>query len=180
AMLRHPLATLERRPASQWLQLFRDVSSMRIGMSGGLVLSILDLPLALLALICIGIIAWPVLPVILVAMLILGVLAWWWADEVRSARVEEIEQARQLDRGTAEICNARSTLKVLGYDAAARQSWQAGYDRWLGESFRKNGDIENARETSHVLLTFFSIAVITVGAIAINAQWMSIGSLMAV
>lgn len=180
AMLRHPLTTLERRPASQWLQLFRDVSSMRIGMSGGLVLSILDLPLALLALICIGIIAWPVLPVILVAMVILGVLAWWWADEVRSGRVEEINQARQLDRSTAEVCNARTTLKILGYDGAVLQSWQAGYDRWLTESFRKNGGMEDARETSHVLLAIFSIAVITVGATAINAQWMSIGSLMAV
>ena len=179
-MLRHPLLTLERRSASQWLQLFRDIGAMRSCVSGGLAASVLDLPMALIALVVIGIIAWPVLPVILVAMLVLGVLAWWWADEVRNSRVEEIEQARQLDRGTAEICNARSTLKVLGYDDAAKQSWQSGYDRWLGESFRKNGEIENARETGHVLLTFFSVAVITVGAIAINAQWMSIGSLMAV
>jgi ATP-binding cassette subfamily C protein LapB len=179
-MLRHPLLTLERRSASQWLQLFRDIGTMRSCVSGGLASSVLDLPMALIALVVIGIIAWPVLPVILVAMLILGVLAWWWADEVRNSRVEEIEQARLLDRGTAEICNARSTLKVLGYDDAAKQSWQSGYDRWLGESFRKNGEIENSRETGHVLLTFFSVAVITVGAIAINAQWMSIGSLMAV
>lgn len=180
AMLRHPLATLEQRPSSQWLQLFRDVSSMRSGMSGGLATSVLDLPMALLALIVIGIIAWPVLPVILVAMVVLSVLAWWWADEVRSGRVEEVAQARMLDRSTAEICNARGTLKVLGYDTAAKQSWQAGYDQWLAESFRKNGEMEDARETSHVLLTLFSISVITMGAIAINAQWMSIGSLMAV
>lgn len=180
SMLRHPLATLEQRPSSQWLQLFRDVSAMRVGMSGGLANAILDLPMALLALIVIGIIALPVLPVILVAMVILGVLAWWWADEVRSGRVEEVSKARSLDRGTAEICNARATLKVLGYDGAARQAWQSGYDTWLTESFSKNGEMETARETTHVLLTLFSISVITVGALAINAQWMSIGSLMAV
>ena len=180
SMLRHPLATLEQRSASQWLQLFRDVSAMRSGLSGGLATSMLDLPMALAALVVIGIIAWPVLPVILAAMLILGVLAWWWADEVRSGRVEEVAQSRMLDRGTAEVCNARSTLKVLGYDGVVRQTWQASYDRWLAESFGRNGDMENARESSTVLLTFFSIAVITVGAIAINAQWMSIGSLMAV
>ncbi|MGB3070740.1 MAG: ATP-binding cassette domain-containing protein [Ottowia sp.] len=180
SMLHRPLLTLEQRSASQWLQLFRDISSMRSCVTGGLAMSMLDLPMALVALILVGIIAWPVLPVMLVAIVILGVLAWWWADEVRSGRVEEIEQARQLDRGTAEICNARSTLKVLGYDGAAKQAWQTGYDRWLAESFRKNGEMENAKETSHVLLTFFSISVITMGAIAINAQWMSIGSLMAV
>jgi ATP-binding cassette subfamily C protein LapB len=180
SMLRHPLAALEQRSSSQWLQLFRDVSAMRSGTSGGLATSLLDLPMALLALIVIGVIAWPVLPVILVAMAIMCVLAWWWADEVRSGRVEEIAQARMLDRSTAEVCNARATLKVLGYDAAARQNWQNGYDRWLAESFGKNGEMENAREASTVLLTLFSIAVITMGAIAINAQWMSIGSLMAV
>lgn len=180
SMLRHPLLTLEQRSASQWLQLFRDISSMRSGVTGGLASSVLDLPMALVALIVVGIIAWPVLPVMLVAIVVMATLAWWWADEVRSGRVEEVEQARQLDRGTAEICNARSTLKVLGYDGAAKRSWQAGYDRWLAESFRKNGEMENARETSHVLLTLFSVAVITMGAIAINEQWMSIGSLMAV
>ena len=99
SMLRHPLAALEQRSSSQWLQLFRDVSAMRSGMSGGLATSLLDLPMALLALVVIGIIAWPVLPVILVAMLIMCALAWWWADEVRSGRVEEIAQARMLDRG---------------------------------------------------------------------------------
>lgn len=180
SMLRHPLLTLEQRSASQWLQLFRDIGAMRSSVTGGLAASVLDLPMALAALIVVGIIAWPVLPVMLVAMLVMGALAWWWADEVRSGRVEEVEQARQLDRGTAEICNARSTLKVLGYDEAAKRSWQSGYDKWLAESFRKNGEMENARETSHVLLTLFSVAVITMGAIAINEQWMSIGSLMAV
>ena len=36
SMLRHPLLTLEKRPASQWLQLFKDVGSMRSCVSGGL------------------------------------------------------------------------------------------------------------------------------------------------
>lgn len=180
SMLRHPLATLEARSASQWLQLFRDVGTMRSGISGGLASAVLDLPMAVLALFVIGIIAWPVLPVMLLAMGILAGLAWWWADEVRSGRIEELEQSRLLDRGTTEICNARTTLKVMGYDTPATDIWQSSYDRWLIESFRKNGEMESARETSTVLLTFFSVAVITVGAIAINEHWMSIGSLMAI
>ena len=180
SMLRHRLGDLELRSASQWLQLFRDVSTMRSGMAGGLSSAILDLPMVVLALIVIGIIAWPVLPVILVAMVILAILAWWWADEVRTGRVEEVAQSRALDRSTAEICNARITLKTMGYDTAATQNWQHSYDRWLAESFSKNGEMETARESSTVLLTLFSISVITVGAIAINQHWMSIGSLMAV
>lgn len=180
SMLRRPLLVLERRSTSQWLQLFRDVGSMRSSLSGGLSSAILDLPMAFLALIVVGIIALPVLPVVLVAMLILATLAWWWADEVRTGRVQEHEKARALDHHTAEVCNARSTLKVLGHDATVRAQWQHSYDHWLHTSFSRNGELENARETSTVLLTLFSVAVITVGAIAINVQWMSIGSLMAV
>src|SRR2546428_9860619 len=41
-----------------------------------------------------------------------------------------------------------TTLFRSGYDAAARQNWQSGYDRWLAESFGKNGEMENAREAS--------------------------------
>lgn len=180
SMLRRPLLALENRSTSQWLQLFRDVGAMRSSISGGLSAAILDLPMAALALVVVGIIALPVLPVLLVAMIILATLAWWWADEVRTGRVEEHEKARSLDHHTAEICNARATLKVLGHDETARAQWQKSYDNWLTTSFTRNGELENARETSTVLLTFFSVAVITVGAVAINFQWMSIGSLMAV
>lgn len=180
SMLQRPLISLERRPASQWLQLFRDIPAMRSSISGGLASALMDLPMVILALVVIGIVAWPVLPVILVAMLILGVLAWWWADEVRNGRVEELAQARSLDRHTTEVCNARATLKLLGHDHAVRQTWQHSYDTWLTESFSKNGELENVREASTMLLAFFTIAVITVGAVAINSQWMSIGSLMAV
>lgn len=180
SMLQRPLQDLEQRPTSQWLQLFRDVPAMRSSISGGLASALMDLPMVILALIVIGIVALPVLPVILVAMVILGVLAWWWADEVRSGRVEELAQARSLDRQTTEVCNARATLKLLGHDEAVRQTWQNDYDTWLSESFSKNGELENTREASTILLSFFTIAVITVGAVAINSQWMSIGSLMAV
>jgi len=60
SMLGHPLLTLEQRSATQWLQLFRDVGAMRSCISGGVASSVLDLPMALLALIVIGIIALPV------------------------------------------------------------------------------------------------------------------------
>lgn len=180
SMLQRPLLDLERRPSSQWLQLFRDIPAMRSSISGGLASALMDIPMVILALIVIGIVAWPVLPVIIVAMIILGVLAWWWADEVRSGRVEELAQARSLDRQTTEVCNARATLKLLGHDQAVRQTWQNDYDTWLSESFSKNGELENTREASTMLLAFFTISVITVGAVAINSQWMSIGSLMAV
>ncbi|MFT4190223.1 MAG: ATP-binding cassette domain-containing protein [Comamonas sp.] len=180
SMLNRPLRALEARPSSAWFQLFRDVGAVRSTITGGLLAAVFDLPMAVFALIVIGIVALPVLPVVIAALAILSFLAWWWADEVRAKRVEETGHARDLDKTTSEICQARETLKTLGQDDTVTKMWRQSYDTWLAESFRKNGEIENAREGTTVLLTVFSVVVITVGAIGITQQWMSIGSLMAI
>jgi len=179
-MLNRPLRSLEARPSTAWFQLFRDVGAVRATITGGLVAAVFDMPMALFALIVIGVVALPVLPVVIAALAILSFLAWWWADEVRAKRVDETGHARDLDKTTSEICRARETLKTLGQDEVVNKMWQQSYNTWLTESFSKNGQIENAREGTTVLLTVFSVVVITVGAIGITQQWMSIGSLMAI
>ncbi|KAF1046719.1 MAG: Leukotoxin export ATP-binding protein LtxB [Xylophilus sp.] len=180
SMLRRPLRALEARPASVWFLLFRDVGSVRGTISGGLLGSVFDLPMTLFALTIIGILALPVLPVVIVFLCVLAVLAWWGADEVRAGKVEATARARDVDRLTSEICRARETLRTLGHDAPVVRMWQRTYDHWLAESFRKNGEIETAKEGTTVLLTVFSVITVTVGAIVVTRQWMSIGSLIAV
>ncbi|GLS14495.1 peptidase domain-containing ABC transporter [Hydrogenophaga electricum] len=180
SLMRRPLRVLEARPTSAWLMLFRDVSAVRGTVTGGLMSAIFDLPMALFALIVIGIVAWPVLPVVLVFLGLMAFLAWWWADEVRAGRVEETARARDLDRIASEICRARETIKTLGQDAPVTELWRRSYDDWLTESFRKNGELENAREASTVLLTVFSVLAVTAGALAVTDQLMTVGSLMAV
>ena len=66
--------------------------------TGGLAQSIFDLPMAVFALVVIGIVALPVLPVVVLFLGIMSFLAWWWADEVRSGRVEEVQRGRGLER----------------------------------------------------------------------------------
>ncbi|WP_198970019.1 peptidase domain-containing ABC transporter [Xylophilus sp. ASV27] len=179
SMLKRPLRMLEARPASAWFALFRDVGAVRGTVTGGLMLSIFDLPMAFFALVLIGIIAWPVLPAVLAFLAVLSFLAWWWADEVRAGRVEETGRGRDLDRATAEICRARETLKTLAHDEPTVRLWRETYDAWLAESFRKNGQIERARESATVLLTVFSTVVFAVGAVAVLEQWMTVGSMIA-
>ncbi|CAN5323450.1 hypothetical protein BH10PSE18_BH10PSE18_20660 [soil metagenome] len=57
--------------------------------------------------------------------------------------------------------------------------WRETYNRWLAESFRKNGEIETSRDATTVLLTIFSVLVITVGAVSVMQQWMTVGGLVA-
>jgi ATP-binding cassette subfamily C protein LapB len=179
SMLNRPLRALEARPASVWHQFFRDVASVRGTVTGGLAQSIFDLPMAVFALAVIGIVALPVLPVVVLFLGIMAFLAWWWADEVRTGRVEEVQRGRGLDRMTAEICNARETLKTQANDGPTVEMWRQTYNDWLGESFSKNGQIETARDGTTVLLTVFSVIIVTVGAISVMEQWMTVGGLVA-
>ncbi len=179
SMLNRPLRTLEARPASVWHQYFRDVASVRGTVTGGLAQSIFDMPMAVFALAVIGIVALPVLPVVALFLGIMAFLAWWWADEVRTGRVEEVQRGRGLDRMTAEICNARETLKTQANDEPTVEMWRQTYNDWLAESFSKNGQIETARDGTTVLLTVFSVIVVTVGAVAVMEQWMTVGGLVA-
>ena len=179
SMLARPLRALEARPASVWQQYFRDVGSVRGTVTGGLAQSIFDLPMAVFALVVIGIVALPVLPVVAAFLAIMSFLAWWWADEVRAGRVEEVQRGRGLDRMTSEICNARETLKTQANDGPISDMWRQTYNAWLTESFSKNGQIETARDGTTVLLTVFSVVVVTVGAISVMEQWMTVGGLVA-
>jgi ATP-binding cassette subfamily C protein LapB len=179
SMLNRPLRALEERPASAWFQFFRDVGSVRGTVTGGLAMSVFDLPMAVFALTVIGIVALPVLPVVVAFLFVISFLAWWWADEVRAGRVEEVHRGRGLERMTAEICQARETLKTQANDAPTVQLWRETYNAWLSESFRKNGEIETARDGTTVLLTMFSVIVITVGAISVMSQMMTVGGLVA-
>ncbi|RYF83148.1 MAG: ATP-binding cassette domain-containing protein [Comamonadaceae bacterium] len=179
SMLERPLRALEQRPASIWFLLFRDVGAVRGTLTGGLAQSLFDLPMAIFALAVIAIVALPVLPVVALFLGVMAFLAWWWADEVRAGRVEEAQRSRHLERMTAEICNARETLKTQANDGPNIARWREAYHAWLGESFRKNGEIEQARDGTTVLLTIFSTVVITVGAVAVMQQWMTVGGLIA-
>ena len=179
SMLGRPLRALEARPASAWHLYFRDVASVRGTVTGGLAQSIFDLPMAIFALIVIGIVALPVLPVVVLFLAVMSFLAWWWADEVRSGRVEEVQRGRGLERMTSEICNARETLKTQANDGPTVEMWRQTYNAWLTESFTKNGQIETTRDGTTVLLTVFSVVVVTVGAISVMEQWMTVGGLVA-
>ncbi|RYZ10746.1 MAG: ABC transporter, partial [Comamonadaceae bacterium] len=162
SMLARPLLALEARPATAWFLFFRDVGAVRGTVTGGLAASIFDLPMALFALVVIGVVALPVLPVVLVFLVVISALAWWWADEVRAGRVEEVQRGRSLERMTSEICQARETLKTQANDAPTIALWRETYDAWLAESFQKNGEIETARDGTTVLLTIFSVLVMLV------------------
>ncbi|MEZ5663039.1 MAG: ATP-binding cassette domain-containing protein [Burkholderiaceae bacterium] len=178
-MLGQPLKSLEDRTAAAWMSLFRDAGTVRTLVTGPLMQSVFDLPLAAFAIAIVGIVAWPVLPVVIVILVVFSVLAWWWADEVKQGKVEELQQARNLDMFTTEMCRARESVKALAQQAAVKRQWLDGYQNWLSESYARGTHLEDARELSHSLLVLSSIAITATGAYAVVNQWMSVGGLIA-
>ncbi len=178
-MLAQPLKSLEDRPAASWMALFRDVGTVRTLITGPLMQATFDLPLALFAIVIVGLAALPVLPVVLVMLVVFSALAWWWADEVKQGRVLELQQARNLDMFTSEMCRARESVKALAQQDAVTQQWKNSYEEWLAESYSRGTHLEESREFSHSLLLMSSIAITATGAYAVVNQWMSVGGLIA-
>jgi ATP-binding cassette subfamily C protein LapB len=178
-MLGQPLKALEERAAASWMALFRDVGAVRGLLTGSVVQATFDLPVAIFSLIIIALVATPVLPVVLIALFVFSALAWWWADEIKSGKVTEIHQARNLDVLTSEICRARESVKSLDQKNAVVSQWKQQYEQWLGESFQKSTQLENARELSHGLLISTTISITAFGALAVVNQWMTVGGLIA-
>ncbi|RYZ00757.1 MAG: ATP-binding cassette domain-containing protein [Comamonadaceae bacterium] len=178
-MLGQPLRKLEERPAAAWMALFRDVGTVRVLLTGPVVQTLFDLPVALFALVIIGVVATPVLPLVLGGLAAFCVLAWWWADEVKTGKVVELQRARNLDMLTTEICRARESVKSLGQHEPVLAQWRARYAQWLEESFRKSTQVEEAREFSHTLLLALTVGITAFGALAVVNQWMTVGGLIA-
>ena len=178
-MLGQPLKALEDRAAPAWVALFRDVGTVRGLLTGAVVQAIFDLPIALFALIIVGIVATPLLPIVVIGLGLFSFLAWWWADELKTGKVAEMQRARNLDVLTSEICRARESLKSLDQKQAVVAQWTREYEEWLGESFQKGAQLEDARELSHGLLITMTVSITAFGALAVVNQWMTVGGLIA-
>ena len=178
-MLGQPLKTLEDRSAAAWVALFRDVGTVRSLLTGTVVQAVFDLPVAVFALVIVGVVATPLLPIVLIGLLVFSFLAWWWADELKSGKVAEMQRARSLDVFTSEICRARESLKSLDQKQAVLSQWKQEYELWLGESFQKGSQLEDARELSHGLLITMTVSITAFGALAVVNQWMTVGGLIA-
>ena len=152
---------------------------MRSTCSGASALLLIDLPFTLLALLLITIIAWPLLPVMLVFAAVFMFLAWRSGNVLRDSSGVEREKGLNRDALLAEIASMRTTVKAQGFDAAINTRWESRYAEWLEESVHRSQQGDRYRDLAHVLTVASTVALTTVGALAILGQSMSMGSLIA-
>lgn len=174
-----PTLHLELRSPAFWQNTFRDVELVRATCAGAAALLLLDLPFLLLSLLLIGIIAWPVLPVAFVTMGAFAALAWYSGRSVESDSEREKQKAIRRDLGLAELAAARVQLKSLGAAQAATTRWEDQYARWMAESLDRSRESDKYRDLAVEMTTLNTVVTTSFGALAILAQLMSMGSLIA-
>jgi ATP-binding cassette subfamily C protein LapB len=174
-----PLRNLESRPASYWQLLFRDVEAVRNTLSGASAILCADLPFAILFLSVVFLIAWPVAWVLVIVFAVFLVLAWRSGKIVAAAAEEEKTKVISRDGLISEMIMGRSTIKALDMAGHLRPHWEDRQAEAIKQSIIRGTKTDAFVNAGHALTMFTTVAMTTVGALAIMNQNLTIGGLIA-
>lgn len=174
-----PLSALEKRPAAYWHSLFRDVDIVRNTLSGAAALMVCDLPFALLFLLLTFVIAQPVAWVLILAIPIFIAVAWRSGSAMIGASRLERQSGLVRDNLIAEIIAGRTTVKALSLDRAIRPLWEECHADCIERAVIRGSAADGHSNFGTTLTMMSTVALTTVGAIAIIRQDMTIGALIA-
>ena len=178
-MLALPMRTLEARSGAQWQLLFRDADVIRNTLSGSTAVLATDLVFAVLFLAIVAIIAWPVFWVLLLVLIGFVVLAWRSGEFVEQASVKEKQKIVARDALVSDLILGRTTIKALALGDVMRQRWEERQDATIREGLTRGIQNDKYVYFGQSLTLFASVAMTTVGALAILDQKLTIGGLIA-
>lgn len=174
-----PAIELEKRNATYWQSVFRDIELVRSTCSGSMALLIIDMPFLFLSLVLIGVIAWPVLPFAILTLVAFALLAWYSGRDAGEKNADEKNRMNTRDATVAELANARLSLKALGAGDAASSRWEKHYAAWMAQSLERSRESDRYRDLAAEMTTLNTVVMTSVGALAILNQLMTMGSLIA-
>ncbi len=174
-----PLRILEQRPASYWHSLYRDADNVRNMYSGPSAVLATELPFVPLFVILVFVIAAPIAWVLLVIIPVFMIVAW--SSGAMLDRVSRRERSELLGRDelVAEMLAGRTTMKALGLEEGFKTQWEAKHADVIGQSLvrgRWNDSFANLTMTLSFITT---VAITSIGAVAILEQQLTIGALIA-
>ncbi|GAA0588215.1 peptidase domain-containing ABC transporter [Caenispirillum bisanense] len=178
-MVSLPLRTLEARPAAYWQGVFRDLDAVRNTLSGATVVLLVDLPFVLLFVALIFVIAWPVAWVIVAAFAVFVLISWRSAATLNGAAGREKKQLADRDRLVTETIHNRTALKALAMHSQLRPRWEEAQAAAIAQSIDRGTRSDGWINLAHAITLVTTVAMTTVGALAIMEQQMTIGALIA-
>ncbi len=178
-MMAVPLAVLENRSAAYWQTAFRDVDVVRNAFSGATAVLICDLPFVFLFLGVAYIIAPPVIWVLVAVLPIYLGIAWRSGHVVSAATQSERSGLLARDTLLSELIAGRSTVKALSLEAAARPGWEEAHASAIEHAVDRGAKADSYANLGIGLTMITTIAMTSVGAVAILNQQLTIGALIA-
>ncbi len=174
-----PLNRLERHSDAEWRAALRDGESIRDLVAGPTLLLAVDLPFAILFVMVISMVAQPVAWVLMALIPVYLLLALASSVSVRKASQSEHQASTDKFALAGEIVSGRGTAKALGLGAALRQRWEVAQASLIRQSVFRGALVDNFNHLSASLGTGATVAMTTVGALAIIDQQMTVGGLIA-
>jgi len=178
-LLALPLRTLESRPGSFWHLLFRDADVIRNTLSGATAVLVTDLVFGALFLGIVALIAWPVFWVLLVIFALFVALAWHAGRYVDSASEKERMKVVSRDALVSEIILGRTTVKALALGDRMKDIWERRQEDSIVEGINRGRQNDFYMYAGQSLTLIATVAMTTVGALAILNQNLTIGGLIA-
>ena len=174
-----PLRALEGRPAVYWQSLFRDLDLVRNALAGPSAALAIDLPFAVLFLVLILLVAPAVAWVIIGLSPLFMLLAWRSGKTMRRTAASEREQVLSREGLLNELIASRATVKSLALADAMRPRWEDRHAATIELSQERGRAADGHQVLAHVMMVMTTVAITSVGALAILDQRMTIGALIA-
>jgi len=174
-----PLAELESRQGAFWQALFRDVDVVRNTLSGPTALLVVDLPFAILFLGLVLVLATPLAWVLAVILPMFVLLAWRSGSVLSASSSDEKHSEFSRDTMLSEIIAGRATVKAWALDDDLRPLWESRQADTITKSVARGRRSESFSNLGSGLSMFATIAMTTVGTLAIINGQMTIGALIA-
>ncbi|TDQ81495.1 ATP-binding cassette subfamily C protein LapB [Dongia mobilis] len=174
-----PLQVLEARPGHTWQFLFRDLETVRNTVAGAAIVAIVDLPFIVFFL---GLVIWlapPLAWVFAIVAVAFAVLGLWNGLTVGHATRLEREAGMRRDRILNEIVLGRAVMKSAAMARPLQDLWEDGQAASIASSIRRGRLADSSMNVGASLGVIATIALTSVGAVAILDLEMTVGTLVA-
>ncbi|HET6156891.1 MAG TPA: ATP-binding cassette domain-containing protein [Dongiaceae bacterium] len=179
AIAQLPLQQLESRSAHALQFHFKDLETVRNALSGASLLALVDLPFVVLFLGLVVLVAPPLGWVMLGVCGAFLVLAMWNAYAVSRSTHAERQAAMQRDRFLSEMVQGRSVVKALALDRFLEPKWQKSHAETIASSITRGRRSDLAVNLGAAFGVIATVALTSIGALAILGQAMTVGALVA-
>lgn len=178
-LLSLPLRTLESQRHSFWQLLFRDIELLRGHFSGPWAVLMLDLPFTVLALALIVTIATPIAWVLLLAIPLFLIIAWRSGKVIQQQSEQERRETIERDALLSEFTLARNSIKTQILDEHFANEWGEKQQVLNQTTLVRSNSSDKYRDLGQSMTMLVTVALTTVGAIAILNQELTLGGLIA-